>query len=114
MTAADAAASMDSHVGLDYIVDNPDYCVKLASGKSYDAYSSLPLPSPARPPPGVYARINVNNATRNCSVGRGMPVGEEASGGVTVGAVRLQSGRQAEGHRYPPQVSGEISLLNRR
>lgn len=25
------AANMDSHVGLDYIVDNPDYCVKLAS-----------------------------------------------------------------------------------
>lgn len=25
--------NMDSHVGLDYIVDNPDYCVKLASGK---------------------------------------------------------------------------------
>ncbi|XP_012532243.2 uncharacterized protein LOC105834370 isoform X1 [Monomorium pharaonis] len=25
------AADMDSHVGLDYIVDNPDYCVKLAS-----------------------------------------------------------------------------------
>lgn len=24
---------MDSHVGLDYIVDNPDYCVKLATGK---------------------------------------------------------------------------------
>ncbi|KAI4473182.1 hypothetical protein M0802_016271 [Mischocyttarus mexicanus] len=22
---------MDSHVGLDYIVDNPDYCIKLAS-----------------------------------------------------------------------------------
>lgn len=33
-TSADAPASiMDSHVGLDYIVDNPDYCVKLASGK---------------------------------------------------------------------------------
>lgn len=27
------AVNMDSHVGLDYIVDNPDYCVKLASGK---------------------------------------------------------------------------------
>lgn len=25
------AVNMDSHVGLDYIVDNPDYCVKLAS-----------------------------------------------------------------------------------
>ncbi|KAF3420633.1 hypothetical protein E2986_02387 [Frieseomelitta varia] len=25
------AANMDSHVGLDYIVDNPDYCVKLAT-----------------------------------------------------------------------------------
>ena len=25
------AADMDSHVGLDYIVDNPDYCVKLAT-----------------------------------------------------------------------------------
>nr|XP_031825302.1 uncharacterized protein LOC116423815 [Nomia melanderi] len=25
------AGNMDSHVGLDYIVDNPDYCVKLAS-----------------------------------------------------------------------------------
>jgi len=30
------AASMDSHVGLDYIVDNPDYCVKLASGNLLD------------------------------------------------------------------------------
>ena len=27
------AVNMDSHVGLDYIVDNPDYCAKLATGK---------------------------------------------------------------------------------
>lgn len=26
------AFTMDSNVGLDYIVDNPDYCKKLASG----------------------------------------------------------------------------------
>lgn len=29
------AVNMDSNVGLDYIVDNPDYCNKLASGKLY-------------------------------------------------------------------------------
>ncbi|KAG7204182.1 hypothetical protein KM043_002019 [Ampulex compressa] len=30
-TVSTNAVNMDSHVGLDYIVDNPDYCVKLAS-----------------------------------------------------------------------------------
>jgi hypothetical protein len=30
---------MDSNVGLDYIVDNPDYCDKLASGKPITRFS---------------------------------------------------------------------------
>lgn len=35
------AVSMDSNVGLDYIVGNPDYCNKLASGKIKLARSYL-------------------------------------------------------------------------
>ncbi|KAL6253627.1 hypothetical protein P5V15_015933 [Pogonomyrmex californicus] len=31
---------MDSHVGLDYIVDNPDYCVKLASDNNFSCRKS--------------------------------------------------------------------------
>lgn len=50
----------------------------------------------------------------DCSTGHGMPVREEASGGVAVGAVRLQSGWQAESHRYSSHLPGETRLMSTR
>lgn len=89
---------MDSHVGLDYIVDNPDYCVKLASGK----------PSIRLPIPQTRVRVLITCvSTGYCSAGNGMPVREEAGRRAAVGAMRLQSGRQAEGHRYSPHIPGD-------
>lgn len=44
------------------------------------------------------------------SIGHGMPVREETSRGAAVGAVRLQSGWQAEGHRYTLHIPGDQAL----
>lgn len=97
---------MDSHVGLDYIVDNPDYCIKLASGKSTVLLLSA---NPCAILSASLAYESITNAqqfTLDCSTGHGMPIREEASRGVALCAVRLQSGWQAESHRYSSHLPG--------
>lgn len=97
---------MDSHVGLDYIVDNPDYCVKLASGKLFGVPDSVILRD-RRAAYNAYNRVLTPLYLNDCSVGDGVPIREEASRGAAVGAVRLQSRRQAKSHQYSSHVSGD-------
>lgn len=50
-------------------------------------------------------------ATFGFSSGHRLPIGEEASGGPALGALRLQPRWKAEGHRHPPRVSGDEEIL---
>lgn len=94
------AVKMDSHVGLDYIVENPDYCSKLASGKNnidIDSWRTILFHQKTN---SRLHRVFIS------SIKYSKYFGEEAGCGIAICPLRLQPGWTAEDNRHSPYLSG--------